>query len=223
MVTDARKAVLIRLLDLLEARLPARPALVALDGFDGVGKTHMAHELRQLSHHPPGRRPILNVSIDGFHQPRHIRYRHGQGPESFYRDSYDYQGFLGAVVEPLHNREPITPALWDVDQDHPVTPVPVPVPDDGIVLVDGMFLHRPELVDLWDASIWLRVPFHVSVPRGNMRFAGDHDPDPEASSNHRYVGGQRLYLAEADPETHCTWIIDNTNLNSPTLHPADDL
>jgi uridine kinase len=58
------------------------------------------------------------------------------------------------------------------------------------------------------------------VPRGNARFGDDHDPDPEAESNRRYVGGQRLYLAECDPRTHATWVVANTDLERPSLSGA---
>lgn len=90
------------------------------------------------------------------------------------------------------------------------------LPSDAVVVVDGIFLHRPELVGLWDGSVWLDVPFAVSVPQGNARFPG-LDPDPDAAANLRYVGGQRLYLAEADPAAAATWILDNTDLEHPVL------
>ncbi|GAA1858641.1 hypothetical protein GCM10009796_21330 [Microbacterium koreense] len=68
------------------------------------------------------------------------------------------------------------------------------------------------------------MPFTVSVPRGNTRFTGLHDPDPEAPSNHRYVHGQRLYLQESDPRSRANWLFDNTDLAHPRLHtrtPSD--
>ncbi|MDN5659716.1 MAG: uridine kinase, partial [Brevibacterium aurantiacum] len=40
---------------------------------------------------------------------------------------------------------------------------------------------------------------------------------PESQSNHRYVGGQRLYLAECSPWKSATWIFDNEDLELPTL------
>ncbi len=86
-------------------------------------------------------------------------------------------------------------------------------------LLDGIFLHRPELADLWDASVWVDVPFEVSVPRGNARFgAVDAEAaDPASAVNARYVGGQRLYLAEVDPASRATWVLDNTDLDAPLL------
>ena len=63
------------------------------------------------------------------------------------------------------------------------------------------------------------MPFEVSVPRGNARF-GELDAeqaDPASEVNARYVGGQRLYLAEVDPAARATWLLDNTDLAAPVL------
>ena len=41
--------------------------------------------------------------------------------------------------------------------------------------------------------------------------------DPASEGNARYVGGQRLYLADVDPVTRATWVLDNTDLAAPVL------
>ncbi|UQN14751.1 nucleoside/nucleotide kinase family protein [Gulosibacter sp. ACHW.36C] len=195
---------------------PDSRALIALDGFDGAGKSHLSSEIAECARSTGGR-PLVRVSIDGFHHPRSVRRAGGNGPEGFYRASYRYPDFRRCVVEPLRSGAPITSAIWDVARDEPVVAAPVTVPPHAIVLVDGIFLHRPELIDVWDATVWLEVPFAVSVPRGNARFADEHDADPEAPSNHRYVQGQRLYLQEAQPSAHADWVFDNTDLTRPQL------
>lgn len=211
-----RVEVLTQLLrQLLQVR-PGQRALVGVDGFDGVGKTHLVGELAQLAGEF-GTRAVLTVSIDGFHHPRDRRRAAGQGPEGFYRGSYRYDAFRECVVGPVRTGQPLIPAVWDVDRDRPATPEPIPVPADVLVLVDGIFLHRPELIDVWDATVWVHAPFEVSVPRGNSRYPGAHDPDPEAPCHHRYVGGQRLYLREVDPVSRATWLLDNTVLERPRL------
>lgn len=199
---------------------PDSRALIALDGFDGAGKSFLSSELADHAQ-VAGGRPLVRVSIDGFHHPRSVRRAAGNGPEGFYRGSYRYPDFRRCVVDPLRIGAPITPAIWDVARDEPADAAPVDVSPRAIVLVDGIFLHRPELVDVWDATIWLEVPFTVSVPRGNARFVGQHDADPEASSNHRYVQGQRLYLQEAQPSAHADWMFDNTDLARPRLRPTN--
>ncbi|WAL39721.1 uridine kinase [Brevibacterium sp. BRM-1] len=215
--SESRRGLVVeRLLERLRAVHPERRALVALDGVDGVGKSHLAAEL-VLRAQRTGGRPVVNVGIDGFHVPRAQRAAAGLGPEGAYRGSYDYAAFRACVVEPLRRGEPIAPEVWDVDVDAPVEPRSVDVPPGALVVVDGIFLQRPELGRVWDAVVWVDAPFEVTVPRGAQRYPGLHDPDPEAHSNHRYVGGQRLYLAEARPRERADWIFDNTDLERPVL------
>jgi len=199
----------------LVALHPDRRVAVAVDGVDGAGKTVLADQLADVV---GARRDVLRVSVDGFHRPRAERIARGRGPESFYEDSYDYVSFRRAVLEPFRAGLPVTPAVNDVERDERVTPDSVPVGDDTLLLVDGIFLQRAELAGAWDAVVFVDVPFAVSVPRGNARFGEGHDPDPEAEPNRRYVGGQRLYLAEADPRSRATWVLDNTDLDAPVLH-----
>lgn len=221
MPTDCpRTAVVAALLDAVQQVRPAGRALVALDGFDGVGKTHLADELANLVVQRGGR-PLVRVSIDGFHRTRAERRAAGPGPDGFYRGSYRYDTFRAVVVDALRAGRPITPAVWDVDRDTAVDVPQVEVPPDGVVLVDGVFLQRPEIADVWDAVVWVDAPLSVTVPRGNARLEGEHDPDPEADSNRRYVGGQRLYLSEVDPQSMATWCFDNTDLGRPRLSRGD--
>ncbi|SDS79488.1 nucleoside/nucleotide kinase family protein [Microlunatus soli] len=214
-IESDREPVIAELLAAFQQVRPGERAMIALDGHDGVGKTQLSHELVDAA--GPAYRPMVPVSIDGFHHPRAVRRAAGQDAESYYRSSYRYQEFRRRVVEPIRAGRPITPAIWDVALDRPVPHTSVEVPPEAIVLVDGIFLQRPELADVWDATVWVDAPFAVTVPRGNARFPGDHDADPEAPSNQRYVGGQRLYLTEADPVSRSTWMLDNTDLRRPRL------
>jgi uridine kinase len=215
-----RYAVLRDLAERVVALRPGERVAVAVDGFDGAGKTVLADELAEVIGALDGARDVLRISIDGFHRPKAQRVARGRGPETFYEDSYDYAAFRRVVIDPFRRGEPVTPAVNDVDADRPVHPHPVAVARDTVLLVDGIFLQRPELADVWDATLWVDVPLAVSVPRGNARFGDGHDPDPGAEPNRRYVEGQRLYLAAVDPRSRATWVLDNTDLDLPVLHPA---
>jgi uridine kinase len=210
----ARRDVLARLLHEIRAVKPGQRALVAIDGVDGAGKTELARELTTLAQ---GGRSLASVSIDGFHNPRAVRYAGGKTPETFFRASYDYALFVECVLEPFARGEAIVPAAWDVFTDAPVSAPPLALADDCVLLVEGIFMHRPELRSFWDASVWIEVPFAVSVPGGNARFGDDFDADPEGASNARYVLGQQLYMSECAPSTHATWVLDNTDIDAPKL------
>lgn len=161
---------------------------------------------------------MVRVSIDGFHNPREVRYRRGRGdPEGFFRDSYDYAAFQELVLAPSApgGDGRYVGAVYDVEADRPMSAAPRIAEPRSVLLVDGIFLHRPELVDAWDYSVWLEVPFAISIPRGAERGYGD--PDPNAPSNVRYVDGQRLYIAECDPAARATVVVDNADLDAPRV------
>jgi uridine kinase len=201
---------------LLKVRAAGR-AVVALDGVDGAGKTVLGHELAALV--GPARE-VHRVSVDGFHRLRADRYERGRTAEAFYRDSYDHDAIRHRLVGPFRAGEPWLGAVHDVEREVPVDVPPEPPADpEALLLVDGIFLHRPELADLWDASVWVEVPFEVSVPRGNARFGevSAEAADPASAVNARYVDGQRLYLAEVDPASRATWVLGNTDLAAPVL------
>ena len=44
------------------------------------------------------------------------------------------------------------------------------------MVIDGIFLHRDELVEAWDYSIFLDVPFKLSVARMAARDGSAPDP-----------------------------------------------
>ena len=85
------------------------------------------------------------------------------------------------------------------------------------LIVDGIFLHRPELGSYWDLSIFLKVDFDVSVPRGAARDQTPDAIDPETPAYQRYVGGQRRYLAECAPERQADIVIDYNDLQAPEV------
>ena len=167
-----------------------------------------------------GARDVLRVSIDGFHRPRSQRYAPGPTAETFYETptTTTRSGAPGRAVPGGRARGRARSTTSSRGAGRPGARAAVG--PGAVLLVDGIFLQRPELADVWDASVWVDVPFEVSVPRGNARFGDGHDPDPAAEANARYVEGQRLYLAAADPRARATWVLDNTDLDRPVLRPA---
>lgn len=190
----------------------------AVDGVDGAGKTFFADELAaELERRGAA---VIRSSVDGFHNPRDIRYRPGRSsPDGFFRDSFDYQTLIAELLEPLApgGSGRYVRGVYDVERERSVPRVAEQATPGAILVLDGIFLHRDELVGFWDYSIWLEVPFDVSIPRGARRELGFSDPDPAAPSNRRYVQGQRLYLAECSPQRRATVVIDNSDLDRPFL------
>ena len=159
---------------------------------DGAGKTVFADELataiRALG------RPAVRISLDDFHHVRAVRYRPGRdSPQGFWQDSYDYERLQRDVLDPfapggsrLYRR-----AAHNLETDAVLDLAPRLADQASVLVVDRLFLHRDELVDTWDLSVFLDVPFEETTRR--MAERDGTSPDPEHPGMRRYVHGQRLY------------------------------
>ena len=213
---DKRKHLLANLAQRLAVVSPDRTICVAIDGVDGAGKTTFADQL--ASSVSVLGRPVIRASVDGFHDPRVVRYQRGKhSPEGFFEDSYNYAALRNYLVDPLSpgGSQRYRLAVFDHVRDDAVPVVEVEALPSSILLIDGIFLHRPELLKYWDVSIFLRTDFAVSVARCASRDGSS--PDPAAPSNRRYVEGQRLYLQSCQPEANATIVIDYNDLSTPKL------
>jgi uridine kinase len=209
-----RTALLEVLADRITGLIRPHPIRVAIDGVDGVGKTTLAEELVD----PLRRRgpPVIRASIDGFHNPRSVRYRLGRrSPEGYFRDSFNYEALTNGLLRPLGPGGSLRyrRAVFNYRTDSEVQTPSELAPPNSILLFDGVFLHRPELRLYWDLSIFLDAPFAVTIPRCALRDGGS--PDLNAAENRRYVEGQKLYLDQCQPGREATIVINNENLMSP--------
>lgn len=186
----------------------SRPAVVAVDGVDGSGKTAFAGRLRD-GYRERGRSAYV-VHLDDFMNPREVRYRQGRAsPEGFFDDTYDLEALQTKVLDPLRGSgaRSIVLGVFDHRSDGPVECAPVAVSASDVVIVEGLFLHRDELCDRWDVSVFLDVPFEVSVARMAARDGGS--PNSHHSSRRRYVLGQQVYFTRCSPRDRATHLIDN--------------
>ncbi|MEH2484372.1 uridine kinase [Bradyrhizobium sp. AZCC 2230] len=213
---EKREKLLFELADRLVATLPGRTLRVAIDGVDGAGKTTFADEIGSLV--VAKGRPVIRASVDGFHNPKAVRYRRGRhSPEGFFQDSFNYMALKRYLLDPLSpgGSRRYRRAFFDHLTDDIVAANELEALPTSILLLDGIFLHRPELLNYWDASIFLRTDFAVSVARCAARDSSS--PDPSAPSNRRYVEGQQLYLRSCQPEAKATIIVDYNDLSAPSI------
>lgn len=185
------------------ARMNGR-RIVAIDGIDGAGKTTFADKLAPLV--AAHGKPVLRASIDGFHNTRALRYQKGKDdPLGYFLDSYKYAEFQGFLIIPFRaGKETVHVARFDHHSDS-AKPKVARVPNDAVLLIDGIFLHRDELYANWDFSLFLDIPFAETFRR--MALRDGFDPDPLAASNRRYHQGQEIYLATCNPKLRATLVL----------------
>jgi len=188
-----RWVVLEELGDALAAFDLGRLLRVGIDGVDGAGKTLLAEEVAQLL--TKRARPCLRVSLDQFERPRAERYARGElSPEGYYLDAFDLDRFRAHVLS-------------------------VEAPPSAVLVCDGVFLQRPELVDLWDVAVFVEADLDVAAQRGAERNLVWFDSLDETHERYRvrYLPAQQRYLEDHRPHERADLVLHNTALSSPTL------
>ncbi|WP_327044485.1 cytidylate kinase family protein [Microbispora sp. NBC_01189] len=210
-----------RLAEAIGSVTAAHPLRVAIDGPPAAGKTTLADELAVVLRAQG--RDVIRATIDDFLFPRAQRYRRGQySAEGCYFDAHDHASLCRVLLDPLGpgGDRRFRHAVYDRDTDTPSSPRATTATADAVLLFDGVFLLRPELVDRWDLRIFVSVPLEKTVERARDRstaLAGSTaDPaEIERSWRDRYIPSQQLYFATAHPTDHADVIVYNDQLQRP--------
>lgn len=221
-----REKLLAQLAQLINDIQCPHPLRVAVDGTDAAGKSTLADELasalRDLG------RPVIQSTVDGFHNPRSIRYRRGpNSPEGYFHDSFDYLAVTSCLLFPLGSRgdRRYRTAVFDYRTDQVVEAPVLMAPDDAILVFDGIFLQRPELARYWDLSIYIDVAVESALERAENRYIarnGHKDPSDAIQDLRerymiRYNPAQREYRSSCRPDDVADLLIDNNDLSKPAI------
>jgi uridine kinase len=166
---------------------------IGVDGVDGAGKTRLAEELAQEL--TSRGRPSVRVSLDQFERGKAERYERGDlSPEGYYLDAFDLERFRTHVLS-------------------------IDGPPEIAIVVDGVFLQRPELADLWHATVWVEADLETAARRGADRNLVWFDSLDETHERYRtrYLPAQRRYIEEQRPHERATFVVRNTDLTEPEL------
>lgn len=211
---------IIKLLNELITKTPSdQPLLVGIDGIDASGKTTFAKQLsKQLRNID---RQIICASIDGFHNPQDIRYRQGaNSSEGYYLDSFDYIALLKYLLEPIKKGErKVKTKIFDLENNKTIKGFEKTIEPGCILIMEGIFLFRPELIKYWDIKIFLDITFETSLGRAlnrekDIKKLGDQI---KLKYSQRYIPGQKLYFKEAKPKERADIVINNNNFEKPRL------
>jgi uridine kinase len=210
---------------LTEAAAPlSHPLRVAIDGPDAAGKSKLAADLGAAL---APRRPVVGVSIDGFHQPRALRTRGGdQDPGGYYRDAYDLAAVVADVLRPLGPEGDLRfrLAIFDFRADQPLPPEWSTAAENAIVLFDGVFLMRPELMPHWDYRLYLHVEPSITLERARRRDLDLFGSEQQLIERYRsrYLPSQALYQRSVRPQEYCDFVIDMTDPVNPVVRSQPD-
>ncbi|WP_074033050.1 kinase [Exiguobacterium sp. AT1b] len=172
-----------------------RPFVVAIDGLSGAGKTTL---VSRLSEEPT----ILVLHIDDYIVERDKRYETGQ-PESieYYALQWDVSRLERELFRPLRNGiTELTLPRYVYERDVIAEEV-VDVSSAYTIVVEGIFLQRPEWRPYYDYVIYLDCPREVRYERVLNRDTYLGVPEERlAKYKRRYWPGEDLYLQLVDPK-----------------------
>lgn len=215
-----RRAAISLLADRVELlRLP-HPTRVAVDGRTASGKTTLADEvaaeLRDRG------RTVIRASVDGFHRARADRYRRGRlSAEGYLDDARDWNAFRDELLCPLGPEGSLEyrTATVDLERDRPMDRWTTTADAEAILIVDGSFLQRNELVAEWDLVIFIDLSSAVATSRGVARDATDLGGERRAREAHekRHQAAFALYEARNSPRSGAHVVVGNDDWQQPCI------
>jgi uridine kinase len=132
----------------------------------------------------------------------------------------DYYAALNRVLlDPLGpgGDRRIQHAVYDRRTDTALPPPVNTAPADAVLLFDGVFLMRPELIDPWDLRIFVSTAFAETVDRAMLREQEVLSAaEVERRWRDRYIPSQQFYFATVRPTDHADIVVYNDDLQRPT-------
>jgi uridine kinase len=196
------------------------PLRVAVDGVGAAGKTVLADELARVIARTG--RQVIRAGIDGFHNPREVRYRRGpDSPEGYYLDSFDHEAVLSCIATPLGpgGDRRYRKAVYDFRTESKIDESPRTASSDAVLLFDGVFLLRPELRSAWDFSVFVDTSFPVALERALVRdlaFFGDAESVRRRYET-RYMPGETMYIEGVRPGALADVVFGNDDPGRPVV------
>ena len=202
-----------------ESVTTAHPTRVAVDGPPAAGKTTLADELAVRPARPgPRGHPRLDRELPCC--PGHSATGAASiSPKACYHDSFDYGALRRVLLDPLGpgGDRRFQPAVYDCRTDTALSLPVTTAPADAVLLFDGVFLLRPELIDQWDLRIFVSAAFEETLDRARIRDLAllGSATEVERRFRDRYIPAQQLYFAEARPADHADIIVHNDEPQQP--------
>jgi HAD superfamily hydrolase (TIGR01509 family) len=192
-------------------RQPGRPTIVGVTGGDAAGKTSITNSF--AAHLESGGRPVQVVHLDDFHNSRAYRYTGDSEPDNYYSRSFDLDRLVRDVLEPIRRdgRLHAELLLLDLASDRFELRRRYDVTPETVVLLEGVFLLRPELREYLDLAVLVDVPLAVALERARRRDVPVLGQEVMAKYATKYMPAQRRHFQEVDPRRAADVVVDNTD------------
>ena len=186
-----------------------RGLLVGVSGIDGCGKGYVA---RQLQAHLALHGVISAiVNVDGWLNLPEKRFDQSAPAENFYENAIRFDEFFKKLVIPLRDRRSVhlIADFMEETASH-YRKHTYDVMDVSVVLVEGIFLFKPQYRNYFDLAIWIDCSFPTALARAIARAQEGLSPAKTiAAYDTIYFPAQRIHLAQDKPQENADVIFAN--------------
>ncbi len=210
-----------QLADIILSAKPTSPYIVGINGKDASGKTIFADNFAGYLNTRTSRQ-IIRISVDDFMNERKMRRTPTSSEgETCYLYTFNFDAFKQYVIEPLQTNgsHVYRTKIFDYATDRVALSKDEKADDNAIVIIDGVFLFRDDLVDYWSLKVLLEVEDEIIIDRGAKRDTkriGSYEKAREQYVN-RYVASQAIYYRQTHPFECADVVIDNDNYLAPRV------
>lgn len=220
-VNNKKNVIYHQLADIVLSNQGTSPYTVAINGKDASGKTIFADNFASYLKTKTNRQ-IIRISLDDFMNERRVRrtITPSEG-ETCYLYTFNFDLFKKYVLEPLRTEgnKIYKTKVFDYHSDKPAYSEDKKADNNAIVIIDGVFLFKDDLINYWSLKILLEVSDDIIIERGAERDTnriGDYDRARQQYID-RYVKSQVIYYKETHPLERADIVVDNNNYESPKI------
>ena len=187
---------------------PDHTVIIGIDGLGGAGKSTVSEKIKNIFSEDGIQITILH--IDDFIHPRAVRYSEkAEEWECYYYLQWRYDYLTREIIKPIRSGAPFHKKieLYDKDNDsYFLSDTDIPV--GSVVIIEGIFLQREELQDIFDYMIYIDVPEETRLRRVLERdgYIGDKE-QIAAKYNSRYFPAERYYCRHCSPDKKAELVI----------------
>ena len=171
-----------------------KPCLVGVSGFGGSGKSTTARELGRLLDIPV-------VSVDSFMRDRTLVGYH-------LWEVMDFDRLASEVIQPFRSGERTISYGhfdWDMNSIHHIETLV----HDGVLIIEGVGLFRPGVVDAFDCTIWIDCPREEATRRVKLRDREENQNPLDEFWDGIWKENDQEYLDTYSPKEKAEFIIEN--------------
>lgn len=173
----------------------SRPTIVGISGFGGSGKSTAAKQLGSKLNAPV-------VGVDSFQQKGAFTTRFSLW------NIMDFARLESEVLQPFSKGLRVSYKHFDAEKE--VLLNTVNIESDGILIVEGVGLFRPELLKYFSYKIWVNIPLETAIARGKKRDREEYGNPTDELWDGVWKDNDLEYVEQYKPKEIADVIIDNS-------------